>query len=173
MAPFPAYPNAVINWFTKVPMTRQTPFTIRRLATGDIDLVRELLAVFGQAFEDEHTYTQAQPDETYLDKLLGSETVVVLVALQDAEVVGGLVAYELEKLEQRRSEMYIYDLAVAEQHRRRGVATGLIAQVTSIAAKRGAHVVYVQADLEDEPAIQLYTKLGTREDVLHFDIAVR
>ena len=154
-------------------MTKPTPFTIRRLAAGDIDQARGLLAVFGEAFEDVPTYTGAQPDRHYLDKLLGSETVVVLVALQGAEVVGGLVAYELEKIEQRRSEMYIYDLGVAEQHRRRGVATELIEQVRSIASQRGAHVVYVQADLEDEPAIQLYTKLGTREDVLHFDIAVR
>jgi len=32
----------------------------------------------------------------------------------------------------------------------------------------------VQADtgIEDEPAIALYSKLGRREDVLHFDIAV-
>jgi len=151
-------------------MTKQTPLTIRRLASGNIDLVRDLLTVFGQAFEDEHTYIQAQPDETYLDNLLGSETVVVLATLQDGEVVGGLVAYELGKLEQRRSEIYIYDLAVAEQHRRRGVATGLIEEVWTIASQRGAHVAYVQADLEDEPAIQLYTKLGTREDVLHFDL---
>lgn len=158
--------------FAKVPMTNLLPFTIRRLVSGDVDLVRDMLAVFGQAFEDVHTYTQAQPDQQYLDKLLGSETVVVLIALQGADVVGGLVAYELEKLEQRRSEMYIYDLAVAEQHRRRGVATGLITQVRTIASQRGAHVVFIQADLEDDPAIQLYTKLGVREDVLHFDIAV-
>lgn len=158
--------------FAKVPMTNLLPFTIRRLVSGDVDLVRDMLAVFGQAFEDVHTYTQAQPDQQYLDKLLGSETVVVLIALQGADVVGGLVAYELEKLEQRRSEMYIYDLAVAEQHCRRGVATGLITQVRTIASQRGAHVVLIQADLEDDPAIQLYTKLGVREDVLHFDIAV-
>ncbi len=153
-------------------MAKLTPFTIRRLASGDIDLARELLAVFGQAFEDAPTYTGAQPDRQYLDKLLGRETVIALVAQQGAEVVGGLVAYELEKLEQRRSEIYIYDLAVAERHRRRGVATGLIAQVRTIASERGAHVVFIQTDLEDDPAIQLYTKLGTREDVLHFDIAV-
>jgi aminoglycoside 3-N-acetyltransferase I len=29
----------------------------------------------------------------------------------------------------------------------------------------------VQADRGDEAAIALYTKLGIREDVLHFDIA--
>jgi aminoglycoside 3-N-acetyltransferase I len=28
----------------------------------------------------------------------------------------------------------------------------------------------VQADYGDDPAIALYTKLGRREDVLHFDI---
>ncbi len=34
-------------------------------------------------------------------------------------------------------------------------------------------MVFVQADLDDDPAIALYTKLGVREDVLHFDIAPR
>ncbi len=35
-------------------------------------------------------------------------------------------------------------------------------------------MIFVQADtgVEDAPAIALYTKLGRREDVLHFDIAV-
>jgi aminoglycoside 3-N-acetyltransferase I len=32
-------------------------------------------------------------------------------------------------------------------------------------------VIFVQADPGDDAAIALYTKLGTREDVLHFDIA--
>lgn len=154
-------------------MTKFMPFTVRQLTSDDVGLVQGLLAVFGRVFKDESTYKNAQSDRQYLEKLLCRQTVIALAALQDAEVVGGLVAYELEKLEQRRSEIYIYDLAVAEQYRRRGIATGLIEQVRTIASQRGAHVVYVQADLEDEPAIQLYTKLGTRTDVLHFDIAVR
>jgi aminoglycoside 3-N-acetyltransferase I len=33
-------------------------------------------------------------------------------------------------------------------------------------------VIYVQADHVDPPAVALYTKLGVREDVLHFDIPV-
>ena len=35
----------------------------------------------------------------------------------------------------------------------------------------GAYTIFVQADYGDEPAIALYTALGTREDVLHFDIS--
>ena len=59
-------------------------------------------------------------------------------------------------------------------YRREGIATALIDELRKIAAARGAYVIFVQADtdVEDEPAIALYTKLGTREDVLHFDIAV-
>jgi hypothetical protein len=44
--------------------------------------------------------------------------VLTLAALDGDVIVGGLVAYELETLEQARSEIYIYDLAVAEAHRR-------------------------------------------------------
>ena len=87
-------------------------------------------------------------------------------------MVGGIAAYELKKFEQRRSEIYIYDLAVAATHRRQGIATALINELREIAATRGAFVIFVQADRGDAPAIALYSKLGTREDVLHFDITV-
>jgi aminoglycoside 3-N-acetyltransferase I len=98
--------------------------------------------------------------------------VIALVALAGEEVLGGLVAYELDKFERMRREVYIYDLAVAAEHRRRGIATMLIKRLREIAAERGAWVVYVQADYGDDPAITLYEKLGGREEVLHFDIPV-
>lgn len=60
--------------------------------------------------------------------------------------------------------------AFAAPHRRCGVATSLIDALKKIVRERGAYVIYVQADLVDEPATALYTKLGVREDVLHFDI---
>jgi aminoglycoside 3-N-acetyltransferase I len=86
----------------------------------------------------------------------------------------GIAAYELKKFEQERSEIYIYDLAVASEHRREGIATALIEKLKEIAVRRKACLIFVQADtgVEDEPAIALYTKLGRREDVLHFDIPV-
>ena len=64
---------------------------------------------------------------------------------------------------------------MASQHRREGIATVLIENLKEIAAKRRAYVIFVQADtaIEDEPAMALYTKLGRREDVVHFDIAVQ
>ncbi|HUE79098.1 MAG TPA: AAC(3)-I family aminoglycoside N-acetyltransferase [Sphingomicrobium sp.] len=142
------------------------------LGPGDLDKMDAMLAVFGEAFDEVETYGAARPGEAYLRRLLGSEHFIALAAVKGSAVVGGLAAYELQKFERERSEIYIYDLAVAAAHRRTGIATALIEELKGIAAARGAWVVFVQADPVDEPAVALYTRLGTREDVLHFDIAV-
>ncbi len=147
-------------------------FTTRLLSSNDVHLLEAMLTMFGDAFEDVSTYNSARPDRTYLADLLGREHFIALVALKDGLVVGGLAAYVLDKFEQARKEIYIYDLAVTEAHRRLGIATALIHSLKRIGKERAAYVIFVQADYGDDPAIALYTKLGEREDVLHFDIAV-
>lgn len=132
--------------------------------------LKGLLTVFADAFAEPETYQGSVPSDGYLERLLARENFVPLVAIADGKVVGGLAAYVLTKFEQERSEIYIYDLAVDERYRRRGIATGLINKLREIAREKGAWVIYVQADHGDDPAIKLYESLGTREDVLHFDI---
>lgn len=153
-------------------MPSAAPLRIKRLTPGDVSLMETMLALFGAAFGEEETYGSARPRPSYLARLLGSDYFIALAALGEEAVVGGLAAYELRKFEQERSEIYIYDLAVAAAHRRKGVATALIEALKEIAAARGAYVIFVQADLGDAPAVALYNKLGVREEVLHFDIAV-
>jgi len=148
----------------------QQPVRIRTLNAGDIGTMRDMLAMFGVAFEDIDTYTRRQPDDAYLQALLSNPAFIAIVAESADEVVGGLAAYVLPKFEQARSEVYIYDLAVDARCRRRGIATTMIREVQKVGRAQGAHVVFVQADHVDAPAVALYTKLGVREDVLHFDI---
>jgi aminoglycoside 3-N-acetyltransferase I len=146
---------------------------IRRLTRADVARMQELNALFGDVFEDPASYCADPPDPAYLADLLGKDHVIAVVALADGAVIGGLVAYELDKLERARREIYIYDLAVLPAWRRRGVATALIRHVQDLATQRGAWMVFVQADHGDDPAIRLYESLGTREEVLHFDIPPR
>ena len=151
-------------------MPSSAPFSIRRLAPDDVALMEAMMTTFGEAFGDADTFTKARPSAGYLKRLLGRDHFIALAAVKDGTVVGGLAAYELQKFEQERSEIYIYDLAIAAAHRRRGIATALIRELQRIASESGAWVVFVQADHGDDPAIALYTGLGRREDVLHFDI---
>ena len=151
-------------------MSFNYPVDIKQFMATDVELMRQLLDVFGDAFEDIPAYCANQPTDEYLHKLLSCDYFIAAAALKAGQVVGGLTAYELQKFEQARSEIYIYDLAVLEVHRRQGMATACIEKLKGIAAERGAYVIFVQADCGDDPAINLYSKLGKREDVLHFDI---
>jgi len=147
------------------------PISYRILGPGDAALMRSVLSMFGEAFHDVETYGGARPGTDYLERLLGRDTFIAVAAVEGNQVVGGVAAYVLPKFEQERSEIYIYDLAVAETHRRRGLGTAMIAKLQRIGALRGAYVIFVQADYGDDAAIALYTKLGKREDVIHFDIS--
>ena len=145
---------------------------IELLGPGDAPRMAALAEMFAEAFDEVELHRGKQPNTAYLEKLLARDHFIALAALKGDAVVGGIVAYDLPKYEQARSEIYIYDLAVAEAHRRKGIATALIDELKRIAASRGAYVIFVQADRGDDPAIALYSKLGELEDVLHFDIGV-
>lgn len=144
---------------------------IRRLGPTDIVALRQMNGLFAEVFDDRASYADHPPSDEYLARLLAREGFIALAAWIGDTMVGGLAAYELVKFEQRRSEIYIYDLAVREAWRRQGVATRLIGDLKPIAAGLGAWVIYVQADPPDVPAVALYDKLGVREEVFHFDIS--
>lgn len=144
---------------------------VRVLGTGDAALMAEVNALFGLEFGDATEHAGRRPDAACLARLLARDDFIAIAALHGDAVVGALAGYVLHKFEQARSEIYIYDLAVDAAQRRRGIATALIAELRKLAAERGAYVIFVQADHGDDAAIALYTRLGTREDALHFDIA--
>ena len=151
-------------------MTVNSTLEIQRLSERSLSRMDELLDLFGEAFEDPATYGRARPGRDYLSALLAGESFIALAALKEGRVVGGLAAYELKKFEQARSEIFIYDLAVAEAQRRQGIATALIEALKPIARARGAWVIVVLADRDDAPAVAVYERLGRREEVLLFDI---
>lgn len=148
-------------------------FEVRILNSSDVGLMRGLIAMFAKAFGDLEIYLGNQPSDAYLSELLGKPHFIAIAATVSEFVIGGLVAYQLDKFEQDRREIYIYDLAVDEEYRRRGIATASIEALRAEAVRREAYVIFVQADLVDAPAIALYEKLGVKETAHHFDIAPR
>ena len=77
-----------------------------QLGSQDITRFRALMAVFASAFEDADAYQGAPPSDAYLQRLLSKPTVIALAAEAEGAVVGGLVAYVLEKFERERSEYW-------------------------------------------------------------------
>lgn len=54
----------------------------------------------------------------------------------------------------------IHDLAVDPEHRRRGLARALLAELVSWSAERGARTVWLHVELANTPARELYERIG-------------
>lgn len=146
-----------------------------RLVPSNLTQLKQLRHVYAEAFLEQKKYTSNIPTDEYLTKILENKHIINLVETDGAEqVIGGLTAYILQKIEQPTSELYLYDLAVLATHRRKGVATRLIEELKIIGRDFGANVIFVQADNIDAPAIALYELLcSTKEtDITHFDIKI-
>ena len=74
-------------------------FSIQQLLPPDVPLLKQLLQVFGEAFDEVSTYQDQIPRDDYLASLLGRDHFIALVASDHGRIVGGLAAYELEKFE--------------------------------------------------------------------------
>lgn len=145
----------------------------RRILPGEIAAFRKMNAIFSDVFGEPENYADHPPGDAYAHDWLANPANIAILGLVDDEPAGAIGAYVLQKFEQARAEVYIYDLAVRERHRRKGVASAMIAETRRVARECGAWTVFVQADIipEDEPARALYRKLSHSEiTALHFDI---
>ena len=96
----------------------------------------------------------------YLDALLGREDFWAFAALVGDEIAGGVTAYELPLTRTPSSELFIYDVAVRPEYRRRGVGRSLIQALLDAARAAGVREAFVPADDEDEHALDFYRALG-------------
>jgi aminoglycoside 3-N-acetyltransferase I len=129
---------------------------IRRLRVGDRDLARQLFAVMAEVFDEPN---EALSDD-YVDALLSRETFWALAALAGDEVVGGLTAHTLAMTRTESAEVFIYDVAVRADWRRRGIGRELVSVLCSAAAEAGIGEVFVPADTGDADALDFYRMLG-------------
>lgn len=87
------------------------------------------------------TYLIQPPADAYLISRFAKPRVIALVAQDGPDLTLGLIAYALPKFEQRPSEIYIYDLALALYEKRGGARRGLTLRYPA-AKKEVLYVVY-------------------------------
>lgn len=133
-----------------------TELEIRRLTRKDIPAARTMFEMMALVFEEDY-----EPlGDDYLNDLLGREGFWALAAFVGPDLVGGLTAHTLPMTRSPSSEVFIYDLAVRQDHRRRGVARRLVTDLRAAAAAEGIHEVFVPADDDDRHALAFYRALG-------------
>jgi ribosomal protein S18 acetylase RimI-like enzyme len=116
--------------------------TIRRLGPGDEEVVRKLAEGEAQT------------------ALLGDDATIFLAAFRDDEPVGFVFGYVLPRRHGAPSILFVYELDVAEAHRRRGIAARLMSELAEIARARGIEDAFVLTEPDNDPANALYRSLG-------------
>ncbi|HEX6952422.1 MAG TPA: GNAT family N-acetyltransferase [Gaiellaceae bacterium] len=118
---------------------------IRLLAPGDEEVVRALA-----------TYDGAGDPEA----LLADPRTLVLVAFEGERPVGFVLAHELPRRHGERAKLFVYEVDVAESHRRRGIASALLARLAELARERGIRTGFVLTEPGNGPANALYRSAG-------------
>jgi ribosomal protein S18 acetylase RimI-like enzyme len=144
---------------------------IEKLNSEDIDKFIQLIEVFEDVFEMKNF---KMPDILYLQELLKKPDFFVFVATSENKVVGGLTSYIMHQYYSSSPLVYIFDLAVKREFQRQGLGKMLIKANNEHSQSISAETVMVQADLEDEHAIEFYKSTGAKGmDVIHFDYGLK
>ena len=139
---------------------------VQKLQTGDLSKLVELIRLYEDVFEMDKF---VMPSDQYLQSLLDRNGLTFLVANKDEKIVGGLTAHDLPSSYFEANEVYIYDFAVAREHQRKGIGKKLLGELANICKQNGESEFFVQADIDDEHALEFYRSTGgVAEEVIHF-----
>jgi len=130
--------------------------TIRRLRGGDEDVLAELATQQGKG--DPHG-------------LLADVRTLMLVAFDGERPVGFVLAHQLPRRHGDPSKLFVYEVDVAETHRRLGIASALLARLAELARERGIRTGFVLTEPDNDSAHALYRRVtgATETAIVQWD----
>jgi ribosomal protein S18 acetylase RimI-like enzyme len=87
----------------------------------------------------------------------------LFLAYEDGSPVGFISGIETVHPD-KGTEMFLYELAVAEPFRRRGTARALIRELAALARERGCYGMWVGVDTGNDIALATYRSAGGKDD---------
>jgi ribosomal protein S18 acetylase RimI-like enzyme len=95
---------------------------------------------------------------------LADERHHLLIGYVGDQPAGFVTAVELLHPDNPRPEMFLYELGVAEEYRRRGVATALMQRLVELCHERNCGEMFVLTDEENVAGAATYSKAGGKPE---------
>ena len=95
-------------------------------------------------------------------RLLARPENVFIVALSEGEPAGFALAYLLGRADRGRQMLCIYEIAVSERFRRRGVGRAMIDELKALCRQLGLTKAWTVTSRSNEAAVGLYRGTGAR-----------
>jgi ribosomal protein S18 acetylase RimI-like enzyme len=118
-----------------------------------------LVAAAGHVFDE---LPKADHIRVFLDKP-GHH---LCIATEDGVVAGFISGVETAHPD-KGTEMFVYELAVDDSFRRRGIGTALVAALRARAEALGCYAMWVLTDSDNAAAVRTYTSAGASEPSSH------
>jgi GNAT superfamily N-acetyltransferase len=139
----------------------KTEFRIESATEGDIPVILGLIK--GLAEYEKLSHEAVATEEGLRETLFGARRVAeVLIGYAGKEPVGFAVFFHNYSTFLGRPGIYLEDLFVLPQWRRRGLGSQLLRRIAQIAVERGCGRLEWSVLDWNEPAIGFYKKLGAR-----------
>lgn len=122
---------------------------VRKLRPGDVSPLVEAGGLFDGPL-----------DRTAVRRYLGDPSNHVWLAYLKGRPVGFLRGSALLQVEDRRPQFFLYEIAVDEACRRRGVGRSLVEAMLRFARARGFAEAFVFTSPRNRPAVGLYRSTG-------------
>ena len=103
------------------------------------------------------------PQEAATARFLSSADHHLLLAYEGDRAVGMISGVETTHPD-KGTEMFVYELGVDEDARRRGVATALVHALATLAKERGCYGMWVGVDTDNVAALATYRRAGAHEE---------
>jgi len=105
----------------------------------------------------------AAPLPEATDRFLRSPGHHLLLAYVDERPVGMITGMEMTHPD-KGTEMFVYELGVEPEHRRRGIAAALVQELRALAEQRGCYGMWVNTEASNTPARAVYRGAGADEE---------
>jgi len=99
------------------------------------------------------------PTVEYTRRFCESDGHHLLLAIEGDEVAGFVSGVETTHPD-KGTEMFLYELSVGEQHRRRGIGKALVEALAALARERGCYGMWVGTEADNAAALATYRAAG-------------
>lgn len=90
----------------------------------------------------------------------------MFIAYVDSHAVGFVSGVELTHPD-KGTEMFLYELAVDDEHRRQGIGKALVHSLSELAREHGCYDMWVLTDEDNEAALRTYESSGADQSSRH------
>lgn len=123
---------------------------IKRLMKNDIDLLKNSIVEKGTVIKS----------ISNVEKFLSNENNYLIAYIENAKILGFVLAYTLQRYDGRGEMLYLHEIDVVETHRKQGIATKLMNEIKEFKDKNGFDKIFLVTNKSNEAAVSLYESTG-------------